>query len=78
MPHMVPVGIYLGFKIWMYYTWLIHVAPHVSSLHTMCIMAASAPIWYTYLKCWLSDPGVIQISTSEKFSTLVNIIEGKG
>ena len=78
MPHIVPVGIYLGFKIWMYYMWLMHVAPHVSSLHTICIIVASSPIWYTYLKCWFSDPGVIEISTSEKFSTLVNIIEGKG
>ena len=34
-----PVGIYLGFKLWMYYTWLNYVSLYVSYTNTVRYMA---------------------------------------
>ena len=50
MPHIIPVGVYLGFKVWMYYIWMTQVAPLVSPLTTMAILLATVPIWVTYIK----------------------------
>ena len=75
MPHIIPVGVYLGFKVWMYYIWMTQVAPLVSPLNTVAILLATIPIWVTYIKTWRSDPGIIALPQSEKFSTLINIFE---
>ena len=77
MPHILPLGVYLGFKFWMYYTWLVHVSQHVTFLHTTCILLATIPIWYCYLKMWLPDPGYINVPRSEKFETIISSFEGE-
>ena len=77
-PHVLPVGVYLGFKLWMYHTWLVHVAPHVSFLHTASILLSTIPIWYCYLKCWMSNPGVIRTSQNEKLKFILSVFEGEG
>ena len=75
MPHIIPIGVYLGFKVWMYYIWMTQVAPLVSPLTTLAILLATIPIWVTYIKTWRSDPGIIAMPQHEKFSTLINIFE---
>ena len=77
MPHIIPVGVYLGFKVWMYYLWLAHVAPLVSPLATTGILLSTVPVWLTYISTWSSDPGIISLPQSEKFSAFINIVESK-
>ena len=77
MPHVLPVGIYLGFKGWMYWLWLVHVSPHVSALTTCSILAATLPVWATYLRCWLGDPGVISAPRQDKLEGVRSMFEGK-
>ena len=82
MPHVVPVGIYLGFKGWMYWLWLVHVSPHVSPLHLACGLLATLPIWWCYLRCWLADPGTLTqpaantIATAQKLDMFAHLVEG--
>ena len=44
MPHIIPVGVYLGFKVWMYYIWMTKVAPLVSPLTTMALTPSTATV----------------------------------
>ena len=75
MPHIIPVGVYLGFKVWMYYIWMTHVAALVSPLTTVAILLATIPIWVTYIRTWRSDPGVISLLLNERFSAFINIFD---
>ena len=77
-----PVGVYLGFKVVTYYTVLVHVSPHVSSLHLACGLLATLPIWWCYLRCWLADPGTLAqlaantIATAQRLDMFAHLVEG--
>merc|ERR1719483_502543 len=73
-----PVGIYLGFKLWMYYTWLNYVYVCVSFINTAAILTATTAIWYFYLKTWRSDPGTITSTHKDKLRTIIEMVEGDG
>ena len=70
-----PVGIYLGFKVWMYHTWLVYIAPQVSNSQTIAVILFTVPIWYCYLKCWCQDPGFIMSGQAEKMRRVVELVE---
>ena len=70
-----PVGIYLGMKMWMYHTWLVYIAPEVSSTQTLAIILFTVPVWYCYLRCWCLDPGFVKTGQAEKMRRLVELVE---
>ena len=73
-----PVGIYLGMKMWMYHTWLVYIAPEVSSTQTLAIILFTVPVWYCYLRCWTSDPGYVTSRQAENMRRLVEVLETGG
>ena len=73
-----PVGVYLGFKLWMYHTWLVYISAYVSSAQTIAIIISTLPIWYCYLRCWTSDPGYVRSRQAENMRRLVEVLETGG
>ena len=73
-----PVGVYLGFKLWMYHTWLVYISAYVSSAQTIAIIISTLPIWYCYLRCWTSDPGYVTSRQAENMRRLVEVLETRG
>lgn len=53
--------------MWFYITWLAFIAPAVSGAATAGFLLSSLALWYTFLRSWRSDPGVITASRADKF-----------
>lgn len=51
----------------MYVTWFIWISPHVPLLLSICFVASSLVLWYSFIRSWRGDPGVITSSTDQKF-----------
>lgn len=54
-------------QIWFYITWAVFVWPVVSVAASAAFVASSGALWYTFLRSWRSDPGVITASKADKF-----------
>ncbi|KAF4521454.1 hypothetical protein B566_EDAN001751 [Ephemera danica] len=78
LSNLLPMAIYLATKFWMYVTWFIWIAPHVSLLLTICFVLSSLVLWYSFLRSWRGDPGVITSSTDQKFRTIIELAERDG
>jgi palmitoyltransferase ZDHHC13/17 len=72
LSNVLPVAIYLATKFWMYLIWLLWITPVISPVTTIIFLSGSAILWYSYLKTWKGDPGVVQSSMEQKFR--VNIL----
>lgn len=70
-----PLSVYLATKIWFYITWAVFVMGVVSVGTTILFVICSAALWYTFLKSWRSDPGVITASRQDKFRTIIELSE---
>ncbi|XP_050341961.1 palmitoyltransferase Hip14 [Nymphalis io] len=73
-----PLSVYLATKVWFYITWLAFVAPVVSGAATAGFLLSSLALWYTFLRSWRSDPGVISASRADKFRTIIELSERGG
>ncbi|XP_041973310.1 palmitoyltransferase Hip14 [Aricia agestis] len=71
-----PLSVYLATKVWFYITWMAFVAPAVSAAATAGFLLCSLALWYTFLRSWRSDPGVIAASRAERMRTIVELSEG--
>lgn len=54
-------------QMWFYITWAVFVAGAVSALASLLFALSSGALWYTFLRSWRSDPGVITASRQDKF-----------
>ncbi|XP_026765096.2 palmitoyltransferase Hip14 [Galleria mellonella] len=70
-----PLSVYLATKIWFYITWAVFVWSAVSGAATLGFLLSSAALWYTFLRSWRSDPGVITASKADKFRTIIELSE---
>ncbi|KAL0884302.1 hypothetical protein ABMA27_016282 [Loxostege sticticalis] len=70
-----PLSVYLATKIWFYITWAVFVWPVVSVAASAAFVASSGALWYTFLRSWRSDPGVITASKADKFRTIIELSE---
>ncbi|CAH2092312.1 unnamed protein product [Euphydryas editha] len=73
-----PLSVYLATKVWFYITWLAFIAPVVSGAATAGFLLSSLALWYTFLRSWRSDPGVITASRADKFRTIIELSERGG
>ncbi|XP_075972291.1 palmitoyltransferase Hip14 [Anticarsia gemmatalis] len=70
-----PLSVYLATKIWFYITWVVFVMAAVGPGATLMFGLCSAALWYTFLRSWRSDPGVITASRQDKFRTIIELSE---
>ncbi|XP_059059496.1 palmitoyltransferase Hip14 [Achroia grisella] len=70
-----PLSVYLATKVWFYITWAVYVGGVVSSAVSLAFVASSGALWYTFLRSWRSDPGVITASKDDKFRTIIELSE---
>ncbi|XP_045487875.1 palmitoyltransferase Hip14 [Pieris rapae] len=73
-----PLSVYMATKLWFYVTWMVVIAPAVSVAATFGFLASSVLLWYTFLRSWRSDPGVIAASRADKLRTIVELSERGG
>ncbi|XP_045763022.1 palmitoyltransferase Hip14 isoform X1 [Maniola jurtina] len=73
-----PLSVYLATKLWFYITWAVFVAPVVGAAPTAAFLLCSLALWYTFLRSWRSDPGVIRASRQDKLRTIVELSERGG
>ncbi|KAM3955026.1 LOW QUALITY PROTEIN: palmitoyltransferase Hip14-like [Aphomia sociella] len=70
-----PLSVYLATKMWFYITWAVFVCGAVSGAATLGFLCCSAALWYTFLRSWRSDPGVITATKADKFRTIIELSE---
>ncbi|XP_052737938.1 palmitoyltransferase Hip14 [Bicyclus anynana] len=73
-----PLSVYLATKLWFYLTWLVCVAPAVPAAATAGYLLGSLALWYTFVRSWRADPGVIRASRAERLRTIVALSERGG
>lgn len=72
---LLPLSVYMTTKIWFYITWMVYIAPVVSSITTIVFLTCSATLWYFFLKSWRSDPGVIKSTQDVRIKTIIELSE---
>ncbi|GBP07474.1 Palmitoyltransferase Hip14 [Eumeta japonica] len=70
-----PLSVYLATKAWFYITWMVVIASSVGAAASLAFFACSGLLWYTFLKSWRSDPGVITATKTDKFRTIIELSE---
>jgi palmitoyltransferase ZDHHC13/17 len=75
---LLPLSIYMATKLWFYITWLVYIAPVVSTVTTGLFLASSCGLWYFFLKSWRGDPGVIRPTMEQRFRTIIELSERGG
>lgn len=58
-------------QVWFYITWLVFIAGAVGAGATLAFLACSGLLWFTFLRSWRSDPGVITATKQDKFRVSV-------
>lgn len=58
-------------QIWFYITWAVFIAGVVGAGATLLFALSSCALWYSFLRSWRSDPGVITASRQDKFRVSV-------
>ena len=58
-------------QVWFYITWAVFVAGVVGAGATLLFVLCSGALWYTFLRSWRSDPGVIAASRQDKLRVSV-------
>jgi len=64
--------------MWFYYVWLFHIAPFVGGATSVVFLSCSAALWYSFLKTWRSDAGVVTTSREEQLRVIVELAEREG
>lgn len=75
---LLPLSIYIATKLWFYITWMIYIAPIVSSSTTILFLASSCGLWYFFLRSWRGDPGIIKPTMDQRFRTIIELSERGG
>lgn len=65
-------------QVWFYITWLIYIAPIISTLKTFLFLASSSGLWYFFLRSWRGDPGLIRPTMDQRFRTIIELSERGG
>ncbi|XP_053600142.1 palmitoyltransferase Hip14 [Plodia interpunctella] len=73
-----PLSVYLATKAWFYITWVVFIWGAVGWAPSLLFVLSSGALWFTFLRSWRSDPGVITASKQDKFKTIVALSEGGG
>ncbi|CAB3221760.1 unnamed protein product [Arctia plantaginis] len=75
LKNILPLSVYLATKMWFYITWAVFVASAVSVWATLLFVVSSGALWYTFIRSWRSDPGIITASRQDKFRTIIELSE---
>ncbi|CAH1635439.1 unnamed protein product [Spodoptera littoralis] len=70
-----PLSVYLATKVWFYITWAVFIAGVVGAGATLLFALSSCALWYSFLRSWRSDPGVIRASRADKLRTIIELSE---
>ncbi|CAH0669444.1 unnamed protein product [Spodoptera exigua] len=62
-------------KVWFYITWAVFIAGVVGAGATLLFALSSCALWYSFLRSWRSDPGVIRASRADKLRTIIELSE---
>lgn len=73
--HIMPLSIYLATKAWMYVTWLIYYMPVCSLLTNAAFLGCSGILWWSFLKSWKGDAGVVAAGQDLRFKTIIELAE---
>ncbi|KAG8238511.1 hypothetical protein J437_LFUL017810 [Ladona fulva] len=63
---------------WMYVTWFVWISRFVSPWITIAFGISSVLLWYTFLKSWRGDPGVVSATQEQKYRTIIELAERDG
>lgn len=70
-----PLSVYIATKLWFYITWTLFILPYVTFITSISFYFFSGFLWYTFLKAWKSDPGIIVATREERFRTIIELSE---
>lgn len=73
-----PLTFYWASKAFFYVSWIIYIAPVVSSTITILFIIVNAFLWITFLVLLKGDPGVIKTSLNERLQIIIDIAENDG
>ncbi|CAG7704209.1 unnamed protein product [Allacma fusca] len=73
-----PISVYFATKFWMYVTWFRYITPVVPLGQTVLLVGSSGLLWYNFLRVWLGDPGIINMSEDERYQTIIDLAEEDG
>lgn len=73
-----PLSVYLATKAWFYITWAALVAPVVGAAASAAFALCSLALWYTFVRAWRGDPGVIRASRPQRLRTILELSERGG
>ncbi|XP_046394667.1 palmitoyltransferase Hip14 isoform X3 [Ischnura elegans] len=76
--NLLPMSIYLATKFWMYVTWFVWISKVVSPWISAAFIITSLLLWYTFLKSWRGDPGVVAATQEQKYRTIIELAERDG
>ncbi|KAG8180260.1 hypothetical protein JTE90_019541 [Oedothorax gibbosus] len=77
--NILPISVYLSTKFWMYVTWFMWFQPYVGDIwRTLGFMVCTMFLFYSFIKAWKSDPGIIQSTPEQRFRTIIELAEKDG
>ncbi|XP_071035381.1 palmitoyltransferase ZDHHC17 [Parasteatoda tepidariorum] len=66
--NVLPISVYLSTKFWMYITWFMWFHPYVGDIwRTLGFMLCTMFLFYSFIKAWKSDPGIIQSTPEQRY-----------
>lgn len=75
-----PVAVYLALTFWLYYTLFYFLTPYIydNTMVVVLIPISATVQFYTYYRCWLTDPGVAIIDRTQQLETIIKMAETDG
>ncbi|XP_078348223.1 palmitoyltransferase ZDHHC17-like isoform X2 [Oculina patagonica] len=73
---LIPLGIYLATKVYMYTTWFLFFWPYVNSpFMLISFFVNTFGLYYCFYKSWKTDPGYLHATTAEQRKTIIELVE---
>ncbi|XP_023244281.1 palmitoyltransferase ZDHHC17-like [Centruroides sculpturatus] len=77
--NIIPISVYLSTKFWMYVTWFTYLWPYIGDLwNTLGFLGSSTLLFYSFVKAWKSDPGIIQMDQEQRYRMIIELAERDG
>uniref|UniRef100_T1IZZ0 Palmitoyltransferase n=1 Tax=Strigamia maritima TaxID=126957 RepID=T1IZZ0_STRMM len=75
--NIIPMSIYLATKFWMYVTWFGWIGS-LNMWYTVVLLVSSVPLWYSFIKAWRTDPGVVKQDREQRYQIIIDLAEKTG
>lgn len=75
-----PVAVYLALTFWLYYTMIYYLSPYIYASPTLLVIVVLSTTvqFYTYYRCWMTDPGVAIVDKTQQLETIIKMAETNG